>query len=434
MRFIFLLLSLTLNVFAQTSNEIRDIIKFGLENQVLDMLRQLTLQKDLNFTNEIEALLTPYQSFAVREAVLRYFSEVKKSISKEKINLIVNDLDKWPNSLVLTFSNYIVSLEAKDLFQYFEPMLHSDSIFQEGAAIRLIGQLKLNETAETLFEKLKKPETPPELIGDLVVALGRLNHQPASEEIKRIFEDGSSSAALKALCLEALSRLDNSTSQETFLIAFQDENAIVRSAALKQAVNMKNYPLNLEIYLRALRDTSPNVRLAAAEALAERQLEGTFEMLIFRASQDPDNKVRQAALNAIKKQDETYWRKQVVDLIKNRRGDPVLWGNLLKEVFENRLSEALEVIQTILNEESRFPNSPLLNHFALQFSLSDWNAVDNLIPIILKSQNQNAQLTILRTLQRRERKDLRPLLVEIERTTRFAQVRNFLQTLLRQWE
>ena len=434
MRFIFLLLSLTLNVFAQTSNEIRDIIKFGLENQVLDMLRQLTLQKDLNFTNEIEALLTPYQSFAVREAVLRYFSEVKKTISKEKINLIVNDLDKWPNSLVLTFSNYIVSLEAKDLFQYFEPMLHSDSIFQEGAAIRLIGQLKLNETAETLFEKLKKPETPPELIGDLIVALGRLNHQPASEEIKRIFEDGSSSAALKALCLEALSRLDNSTSQETFLIAFQDENAIVRAAALKQAVNMKNYPLNLEIYLRALRDTSPNVRLAAAEALAERQLEGTFEMLTFRASQDPDNKVRQAALNAIKKQDETYWRKQVVDLIKNRRGDPVLWGNLLKEVFENRLSEALEVIQTILSEESRFPNSPLLNHFALQFSLSDWNAVDNLIPIILKSQNQNAQLTILRTLQRRERKDLRPLLVEIERTTRFAQVRNFLQTLLRQWE
>ncbi len=414
--------------------DIRNILRFGLETQVLETLRQLSIQKDEEFSSEVENLLTPYQTPAVREASLRYFTEIKKAVSKERIEAIVGDRDRWPNNLLLTFSDHVVSLDRRELSPYILPLIDSDSIFQRGVAIRVIGRLKIKEKAEELLQILKKPDTPAELLGDLVIALGRLSYAEASEEIKRLFEDGSSSAALKAQCLEALSQLDDSTAKSVFEDALNNENAIVRSAAIRFSASMKSFAPSYEIFLRALRDQSPNVRLAAAEALQNRPIPETLDMLLFRASNDPDSSVRQASLMAIKKIDEGQWRGRVIELINNRRADTQLWQKILQEVFENKITEALDALRKVLMEDSRLPNSPSLNSFAQRYSLTEWSQADELLPLIFRSANGSAQLTILRTIQRRNRRDFQPLIEETERTTRNAQVRSFIQNLLKQWK
>lgn len=429
-----LILLISVFIQAQSVEETRKILRFGLESQLLDTLRQLTLQKNEEYLSDVENLLSSYQTNPVREAVLRYFTEIKKPVSDEKIKMITLDQERWPNSLLLTFSDYVVSLKLDNLTQYIVPLLNADSVFQRGVATRLIGRLGIQEQSNVLLQILKNPETPVELVGDLVIALGRLEHDEAAEEIKRVFLDGSSSAALKAQCLEALSYFDNEIAHEVFHDALTNENAIVRSAAIRFSAGMKTFNLNHELILRGLRDQSPNVRLAAAQALQDRPMREALDMLQYRASTDPDTRVRQESLAAIKKIDDGEWRIKMIDLLQNRRADTQLWGEILRQIFEEKIEEALEPLRKVLTEDSRLPNSTSLSSFAQRYSLTEWAKADELLPLILRSANGNAQLVILRTLQRRNRRDLRSLLEDTGRTTRNAQVRAFIQNLLKQWD
>lgn len=422
------------SIWAQTNREIRDILRFGLENQVLDSLRQITLLKDSTFQEEVVSLLNRYQGAVVREAALRYLIEVDSPAPNDRLLAILDDLERWPNPLLLTFSDYVAQFRPQEALERLFPLLETGSTFQRGAVIRLIGRLGLQERTGELREMLRNPETPPELTGDLVLALGRLRDSAAVDEIRRVLEDGASSAALKAQCLEALAAFDTSEVHDLFQRALSDENAIVRSAAIRFSTTLESFPLSAELFVQALRDPSAGVRTAAAEALARRPVSGTEEILAFRASNDPESRVRQAALAALKSVSETEWLARTLQLITSRKSDQQLWGELLRSVFEGRIESALEPLREVLTEDARLPNAPTLNAFAQRYAQTEWPAADSLLPLVFRSQNQTAQITLLRSLQRRDRRDLRPQLEELFRNTRSAQVRNFLQTLFRQWD
>lgn len=419
--------------FAQSPEDIRNTLRFGLESQVLDTLRQLSLQKDATFVNEALANLEPYQSPAVREAVVRYLTEIQRPLEEEQLAKLFQDAESWPTSLTLTVADHLASLKLHEAFRHFEPLLESESLQKRGAAIRLAGRLERKELADRLLGLLKDPQTPTELLGDLIVALGRLGAQEADEEIARILEDGTSSAALRTLCLEALSYLDTPRAHQAFTTAFQSENALVRAAAVRHAARMKSSTLPPEVYLRALRDNTPSVRLAAAEALQDHPLSETREMLVFRAERDPDPKVQEAALRALRALDEGTWKQKLLSLLRDRRGNSTLWQNLIKEVFERRVVEALTVLRQGLQDDLRLLAAPSHATVAQQWATFDWPEADTLLEPIVAGQNSAAQTVILRAIQQRNRRDLRPLVERLRSSTRHAAPRQLAEEILRSW-
>lgn len=185
------------------------------------------------------------------------------------------------------------ALEPKDVRPLVESIVGSDEQAKKAALERIS---RLGDAAVApLVKMLQDPQVPAsvrQLAADALVAVGRSALDPL------LLAAGKGDVSCRALAVQALGRLGDRAATRGIMRAFEDREAEVRRSAAEAIGRLADPDGGLAVVYAFQHDTSVDVRVAAAEAMGRLAIRVAVEPLV-EGLKDASPRVRLAAANAL---------------------------------------------------------------------------------------------------------------------------------------
>ena len=280
---------------AEAREKTRQLLAYGIDSQVLDVVARLRASRDTGFTAELSALLAESRSADVRKAVLEMYNELGIRDGEAAARAVVAGWETGNPSLTSAAASYLSSLHVDGLAALLLPLVDAADAVVSASALRAIGASRDPAAVEPLLAKLASVEFPDARKGDLVVALGELRDARAVDVLIRIAKGRDEDKTRRLYAADALGKIGDRRALPVLKSLFDEDDALLRaySASALAAFGMGEA---LPSLLAGLRDSNARVRLQCTKALA-RPLEPAgasqvVPILQWKAENDPERSVR----------------------------------------------------------------------------------------------------------------------------------------------
>jgi HEAT repeat protein len=280
---------------AETREGTRQLLAYGIDSQVLDVIARLRAARDPGYTAELADLLAASRSPDVRKAVLELFADLGVREGEPAARKIVAGWETGTASVTSAAAGYLSSLNAEGLAALMLPLVDADDAVVCAAALRAIGASRDPAAVEPLLAKLASVEFPDARKGDLVVALGELRDARAVDSLIRIAKGRDEDKTRRLYAADALGKIGDRRALPVLLSLFEEDDALLRAYA---ASALAAFGLGdaLPSLLAGLRDANVKVRLQCMKALA-RELDAAeaaqvVPIVRWKAENDPERQVR----------------------------------------------------------------------------------------------------------------------------------------------
>ena len=280
---------------AETREKTRQVLAYGIDPQVLDVISRLRASRDAGYTVELTALLAETRSPDVRKAVLELFTELGVRDGEPAARAIVAGWETGTAAVTSAAAAYLSSLRAEGLGTLLLPLVDADDAVVCAAALRAIGASRDPAAVMPLLGKLASVEFPDARKGDLVVALGELRDARAVDALIRIAKGRDEDKTRRLYAADALGKIGDRRALPVLLGMFDEDDALLRAYAAS-ALAAFGMGEALPSLLAGLRDANVKVRLQCTKALA-RELEPAAAAQVvpivrWKAENDPERTVR----------------------------------------------------------------------------------------------------------------------------------------------
>jgi len=314
---------------AQSSQDERvAVLKYGIESEVLDLVRNLRQEKNLEYRDVLIGTFATVRTDDLKEAILLLFSETKDNGLQETAAQVLASPDKKSNSLLLNCLSYLTELKYGGVTDTLVTLTQDKNKVLALGAIRALGKLGAQDKAGELIRIYKDAETDPNFKPDLIWALGEMKSSEAVELFLKEYDENESQPLLRRSLLEALGKIGDGQAWDRVELALSDSNTDLRAAAVSVIAAFPGRGDKVALLTASLRDSQVAVRQAAAQAAQAAKLSELKELLTYRAKKDPDAKVRTSSLQALAAYDDGA--SAVLVFLGDRKGtDPTVWREAL---------------------------------------------------------------------------------------------------------
>lgn len=403
-----LLFALTASLGAQTTKDERiATLKYGIEPEVLDLVKALKQEKNTEFR---DLLLTAYpqaKTDDLKEALLLLFLDQKdKGLEGAAVGELANP-DKKGNSLLLNAVSYLTEIHSDQVKDTLVTLLSGKNKVLALAAIRALGKLGATDKIDDLIKLYNDAETDPNYKPDLIWAFGEMKATAALDLMLKEYDDAESQPLLRRSILEALGKVGDAKGWDRVKDALADKNTDVRAAAVA-SLSAFSAQANLpELLTAALRDPAPAVRQAGATAAKAAKPADLEELLAYRAKKDPDPKVKVEALRALAEYPDGEAR--VLGFLADRKGDFAVWREALTLSLDKKFTGSLDTLKAVIAEDVKDKNGGLSGTIATA-TLPQRDLYRILYGLILASDKVPARQAALRAIGLGHFTEFEPLL------------------------
>lgn len=280
---------------AEAREKTRQVLAYGIDAQVLEVVSRLRAARDPGFTAELAALLAASRSPDVRKAVLEMFTELEIRDGESAARTIVAGWETGNAGVISAAASYLSSLRAEELAALLLPLVDSEDAVVCAAAMRAIGASRDPAAVEPLLAKLASVEFPDARKGDLVVALGELRDARAADALMRIAKGRDEEKTRRLYAADALGKIGDRRALPVLKSLFEEDDALLRAYAAS-ALAAFGMAEALPSLLVGLRDANVKVRIQCTKALA-RELDAAaaaevVPILRWKVENDPERAVR----------------------------------------------------------------------------------------------------------------------------------------------
>jgi HEAT repeat protein len=280
---------------ARAREQTRQVLAYGIDTQVLDVIARLRAARDPAYTAELTALLAASRSSDVRKAVLEMFTELAIRDGESAARTIVAGWETGNAGLTSSAASYLSSLHAEGLAALLLPLVDSDDAVVCAAAMRAIGSSRDPAAVEPLLAKLASVQFPDARKGDLVVALGELRDARAVDALIRIAKGRDEEKTRRLYAADALGKIGDRRALPVLKSLFDEDDALLRAYAAS-ALAAFGMGEALPSLLAGLRDANAKVRIQCTKALARQlspaEASQAVPILLWKAENDPERAVR----------------------------------------------------------------------------------------------------------------------------------------------
>lgn len=273
----------------------RQILAYGIDTQVLDVIGRLRAARDADFTAELTALLASSRSPEVRRGVLEMFTELGIGEGETAARAVVAGWQTGDASVTAAASAYLASRRAEGLGALLVPLVDADDAVVCSAALRAIGASRDPAAVEPLLAKLAAIEFPDARKGDLIVALGELRDARAVDALLRIAKGRDEEKTRRLYAADAIGKIGDRRALPVLKALFEEDDALLRAYAAS-ALAAFGTSEALPSLLAGLRDSNARVRIQCLKALARQLAPGEAEQVApvvrWKAENDPERAVR----------------------------------------------------------------------------------------------------------------------------------------------
>jgi len=379
-----------------TSKEDRTaVLQFGIESEVLDLVRALREEKNTDYR---DLLITAYdhaQGDDLKEAILLFFLEQKDSGLEDRAIQEIATPDKKGNSLLLNSVSYLTEIKSAKVSDTLVTLMAGKNKVLALAAIRALGKLAAVTKVDDLIKLYNDADTDPNYKPDLIWSFGEMKAQTAVTLLLKEYDDNESQPLLRRSILEALGKIGDPSAWDRVEAALADTNTDLRAAAVATIGSYPGKGNPVAILTNALRDTQTAVRLAGAQAAKASPQPELKELLTYRVKKDPDPKVRVASLQALAAYDDGPTT--VLAFLADNKTDYAVWRESLDQSLAKKYPGTFDAVQKVLQADAKDKTGSLAVIVG-QALLAQRETFRKLYGTILKSDKAPARAAALRAI------------------------------------
>jgi len=345
----FLLLTGEAMAESTTREDRLSVLRYGIESEVLDLVRALKQEKNLEFRDQLVASYGNARNDELKEALLLFFLDLKDNGLEDQAIQEISDAKKKGNSLLLNATSYLTEIKSEKAKDTLVGLMKSENKILALASIRALARLGAKEKTEELLKLYQDAETDPNYKPDLIWAFGEMKAEGAVDLLLKEYDDNESQPLLRRSILEALGKLGAGQAWDRVEAALKDTNTDIRAAAVATLASYPGRGDQVALLTSALRDSQVAVRVAGAQAAKEARLNELKDLLSYRVKKDPEARVRIASLQALATYDDGP--SLVLAFLADKKTEGAVWRESLNIALDKKYAGTLEALKAVVGSD-----------------------------------------------------------------------------------
>lgn len=276
----------------KTEGEYRNTIKYGIASEISDLVDKLISNEDPRFVDEIYDLFQTTRSTEVKEKILNYFKKLEDPCLEDFAVKIIDDPFDEKKSTVQACFQYIQAVKTQEAVIPVLRLIENENEDYFNDALSTIGYIGGPEEAVKLTEYIDKDDLTDAQKQALMRTLGKIHAVETWDKLVETCENPDENLFVRMYAAEAIGAMEKLESVPVLVKLFEETDPNLRQYVLK---GLEFFPDVLEaksVILEAVRDDHYKVRLEAIEAVKKQEMKEAVPYLVYRAENDPENKVK----------------------------------------------------------------------------------------------------------------------------------------------
>lgn len=395
------------------SDKRRATLKYGIDQDVKELLKTLGNEKSDEFNPEILEILAKTRNIGLKRAIFDFFNDRQWKGAEQQAIAVIKNRGLEEESTVIGALNYAAAIKSKDA------LAAGDSIFTERETALMPSLIKLSGRAggpdeeKRLLDFYEKDECTEANKQDIVLALGDIGGQASVDFLVKIVDDKNGKKFMRMYACDSLSRLGKESAVPTLIKAANDEDPNVRVYAVA-ALGKFDTKESKEMIIEALRDSYDGVRISAAKSVGKLKLAEAEDYLRYKADNDKTNKVKEESFRALAEIGSDSAFAYLSDYLKDRMHSDGLRVIALNLLLSKKRVAAYPVIRESLEAQSKEKLASLYQRMAQEIANSDSPELQDLAAKFLNSPDFIIRLYGIAWAKKNKAPALKPRLEELK--------------------
>ena len=322
-----------------------DILKYGLEGQITELIDELTKNQDNRFVDGIYDLFQETKSVAVKEKILDYFTKLKDSCLASYAVEIINDPYDEKNSIVEKCFKYVSEADIKDANPGLVDLVDKEEDAYFTGALSALGETGGKEEALFLADYLDRDDLNVSQRQALMRVLGRIKAVETWQKISEIAKDENENTFVRMYAAEAIGAMENPESEDILVELFESNDPNLRTYVIK-GISYFNDKKSSDLIIQALRDSQYKVRLEAVSAVGKNRIDKAVPFLIFRCKdKDEQKQVKEKCYSVIADLNTSDGNDYLISVLKDKKIGDATKAKVSAALLEYNHAGTNEVIE-----------------------------------------------------------------------------------------
>lgn len=322
-----------------------DILKYGLEGQITELIDELTKNQDNRFVDGIYDLFQETKSVAVKEKILDYFTKLKDSCLASYAVEIINDPYDEKNSIVEKCFKYVSEADIKDANPGLVDLVDKEEDAYFTGALSALGETGGKEEALFLADYLDRDDLNVSQRQALMRVLGRIKAVETWQKISEIAKDENENTFVRMYAAEAIGAMEKPESEDILVELFESNDPNLRTYVIK-GISYFNDKKSSDLIIQALRDSQYRVRIEAVSAVGKNRIDKAVPFLIFRCKdKDEQKQVQEKCYSVIADLNTSDGNDYLISVLKDKKIGDATKAKVSAALLEYNHAGTKEVIE-----------------------------------------------------------------------------------------
>ncbi|MBQ3670328.1 MAG: HEAT repeat domain-containing protein [Treponema sp.] len=330
-----------------------DIIQFGLDDEVLDLLKTMTKNKDVRFVDEVYGLFQDTKNSAIKVNILDYFKTIEDPCFEDFAVMTLNDpYDEEPSVVNACFS-YVQAVKTTGAIPAVEYLLENREEYFQGA-IETLGKIGGGEEALYLTDYFNNEDLTLAKKQTLVRVLGQLKAVETYDALVEIAEDENENTFIRMYASQAIGEMGKAEAVDVLGELYSEKDPNLRAAVVKGLSNFDTAEAKNTL-IQAIKDSHVKVRLEAVAAVKKQKMVEAMDFLIYRAKNDPEASVKTACYETIALLNTQTGNDYLIKQITDKKTGDATKIKIVKPLLENEtgISEIASLALELATDDKR---------------------------------------------------------------------------------
>lgn len=322
-----------------------DILKYGLEGQITELIDELTKNQDNRFVDGIYDLFQETKSVAVKEKILDYFTKLKDPCLASYAVEIINDPYDEKKSIVEKCFKYVSEADIKDANPGLVDLVDKEEDAYFTGALSALGETGGKEEALFLADYLDRDDLNVSQRQALMRVLGRIKAVETWQKISEIAKDENENTFVRMYAAEAIGAMEKPESEDILVELFESNDPNLRTYVIK-GISYFNDKKSSDLITQALRDSQYKVRLEAVSAVRKNRIDKAVPFLIFRCKdKDEQKQVKEKCYSVIADLNTSDGNDYLISVLKDKKIGDATKAKVSAALLEYNHAGTKEVIE-----------------------------------------------------------------------------------------
>lgn len=296
-----------------------ETFKFGLEDEISELIDELTKNDDLRFVESIYSLFYTTKSSNIRNKILAYFTKLKDPCLGNYACQIINDPYDEKKDTVNACLKYVSESKIQEALPGLVDLIDKEDENYFTGALQALGELGAKDEALFLADFLDRDDLSTAQRQSLMKVLGKIKALETWDKLVEIVQDEDENSYVRMYAAEAIGAMKKEESEDILIELFESEDSNFRVYVIK-GLSYFDDEKSDELIIQALRDSQYKVRLEAINAVKEKNLKTAVPYLIYRCKDKNEQKsVKEKSYETLAFLNDEEGNKYLISLLKDSK-------------------------------------------------------------------------------------------------------------------